>query len=248
MGVYEPDAPFAWDQQAAFGSATGASMRIAVYYSGWFEKFKAPFARLAWQHGSYVLVQIEPRTVTLAVRAFGHPVILSFGHEMNGTWYPWGSGHVSPAVFAAAWRHVVRVFRLAHASNAVWAWTVNSVNAASAALRQWWPGAAWVNLVGIDGYYYRSSDTFSSVFGRTIAQIRTFSNAPVLITETAVGNTPDRAQQITALIAGVRAGRLIGMVWFDRAQHQGIYHQDWRLEDDPAALAAFRAAARAYLR
>jgi hypothetical protein len=50
------------------------------------------------------------------------------------------------------------------------------------------------------------------------------------------------------LIAGVRPARLVGMVWFDRAQHQGIYHQEWRLEDDPAALAAFRAAARAYLR
>jgi hypothetical protein len=48
----------------------------------------------------------------------------------------------------------------------------NLVNAASAALRQWWAGAAWVNFVGIDGYYHRSSDTFSSVFGRTIAQIR----------------------------------------------------------------------------
>ena len=212
-----------------------------------------------------MLVQIEPRSVTLAsivagrwdsflrsyalaVREFGHPVILSFGHEMNGTWYPWGAGHVSPAVFVAAWRHVVQVFRQEHASNAVWAWTVNSVNAASAALRQWWPGASWVSMVGIDGYYYRASDTFSSVFGRTIAQIRTFSGAPVLITETAVGSTPDRAQQITALIAGVRAAHIVGMVWFDRTQHQGIFHQDWRLEDDPAALAAFRAAARAYLR
>ena len=185
------------------------------------------------------------RSYALAVRSFGHPVILSFGHEMNGTWYPWGAGHESPAAFVAAWRHVVRVFRLARASNAVWAWTVNSVNAASAALRQWWPGASWVNLVGIDGYYYRAGDTFSSVFGRTIARIRTFSNAPVLITETAVGQTTDRTHQVTALIAGVRAAHLVGMVWFDRAQDQGIYHQDWRLEDDPAALAAFRAAARA---
>ena len=261
LGVYEPDAPVAWDQQAAFGSATGVTTRIAVYYSGWFEKFRASFAQLAWRHGSYVLVQIEPESVTLAsitagrwdsylrsyalaVRAFGHPVILSFGHEMNGTWYPWGEGHTSPATFVAAWRHVVQVFRLEQASNAVWAWAVNSVNAGSAALRQWWPGASWVNLVGIDGYYYRSSDTFASVFGRTIAQIRTFSNARVLITETAVGDTSDRAQQITALIAGVRALHLVGMVWFDRAQHQGIFHQDWRLEDDPAALAAFRTAAR----
>lgn len=265
VGVYEPDAPFAWGQQAAFASASGATVRIAVYYSGWFEKFRKSFAALAWRHGSYALVQIEPTGVTLAsvaagrwdsylrsyalaVRSFGHPVIVSFGHEMNGTWYPWGAGHVSPAVFVAAWRHVVRVFRLEQASNAVWAWAVNSVNLGSAALRQWWPGPSWVNLAGIDGYYYRSSDTFSSVFGRTIAQIRTFSNAPVLITETAVGDTPDREKQITALIAGVRAAHLVGMVWFDKGQHKDIYHQDWRLEDDPAALAAFRAAVRAYLR
>lgn len=70
----------------------------------------------------------------------------------------------------------------------------------------------------------------------------------MLVTETAVWNTPDRARKITALIAGVRAARLVGLVWFDRTQHQGTFHQDWRLEDDPAALAAFRAAVRAYLR
>jgi len=29
-------------------------------------------------------------------------------------------------------------------------------------------------------------------------------------------------------------------VWFDIAQHQGIYHQDWRIEDSRAAAAAFR--------
>jgi len=29
-------------------------------------------------------------------------------------------------------------------------------------------------------------------------------------------------------------------VWFDIAQHQGIYHQDWRIEDSRAAEAAFR--------
>ena len=45
-----------------------------------------------------------------AVRAYGHPVILSFGHEMNGNWYSWGYRHTSPAVFVAAWRHIVTVF------------------------------------------------------------------------------------------------------------------------------------------
>jgi len=32
------------------------------------------------------------------------------------------------------------------------------------------------------------------------------------------------------------------VVWFDQAQHDGHYHQDWRLEDSPAAVRAFRAA------
>ena len=32
----------------------------------------------------------------------------------------------------------------------------------------------------------------------------------------------------------------LGLVWFDIAQHQGTCHQDWHIEDNPAAEAAFR--------
>jgi hypothetical protein len=32
----------------------------------------------------------------------------------------------------------------------------------------------------------------------------------------------------------------LGLVWFDIAQSDGIYHQDWRIEGNPAAQAAFR--------
>jgi hypothetical protein len=37
----------------------------------------------------------------------------------------------------------------------------------------------------------------------------------------------------------------LGLVWFDIAQHNGIYHQDWRIEDNPLAEAAFRRGASA---
>jgi hypothetical protein len=37
----------------------------------------------------------------------------------------------------------------------------------------------------------------------------------------------------------------LGLVWFDKAEHNGILHQDWRIEDAPAAEAAFRLAATA---
>jgi len=52
-----------------------------------------------------------------------------------------------------------------------------------------------VNFVGIDGYYYWSSDTFSSVFGRTIAQIRTFSYAPVPVTQRSDRNNITRIKR-----------------------------------------------------
>ena len=260
VGVYEPGAPGSWSPITEFTNATGVRPRIVVYYSAWNNPFSTSFAQAAWDHDAYVLVQLEPKGVTLAsiaaggsdaylrsyadeVVAFGHPVILSFGHEMNGTWYSWGDGHTSPATFVAAWRHVVRVFRAAGAANVTWLWTVNSIAGAASSLSQWWPGAAWVDWTGIAGYYFRATDTFGSVFGSTIADIRTISSAPLLIAETAVGTTPNRESQIDALFAGVRAERLAGVVWFDEAQHAGLYHQDWRLEHDPSALAAFTAAA-----
>ena len=264
VGVYEPGAPGSWSDIAEFTDATGIRPRIVVYYSPWNDPFAASFAQSAWSHDAYVLVQLQPNGVTLAsiaaggsdaylrsyaddVVAFGHPVILSFGHEMNGTWYSWGDGHTSPATFVAAWRHVVRIFRAAGAANVTWLWAVNSVEGASSSLRQWWPGAAWVSWTGIDGYFFQATDTFGSVFGSTIADIRAFSSAPLLIAETAVGTTADRESQIDALFAGVRAERLAGVVWFDQAQHAGLYHQDWRLEDDSDALAAFATAAATYL-
>ncbi len=259
VGVYEPDAPTGWSQVTEFAGATGVKPRIAVYYSPWNDPFATSFAQTARDHGAYVLVQLQPNGVTLAsiasgrsdaylsayaadVVAFGHPVILSFGHEMNGGWYSWGEGHASPAAFVAAWRHIVKLFRAAGAANVTWLWTVNSTDGASAALRKWWPGAAWVNWTGIDGYFYRATDTFGALFGTTIADIRGFSDAPLLIAETAVGTTSDRESQISALFAGIKADRLAGLVWFDAAQHAGVYHQDWRLENDQEARAAFTAA------
>jgi hypothetical protein len=32
---------------------------------------------------------------------------------------------------------------------------------------------------------------------------------------------------------------LLGLVWFDKDQNAGIYHQDWRLEDNGTAAASF---------
>lgn len=262
LGVFEPGEWASYQPVARFAAATGTSPSIVLIYSGWPEPFQTRFASWVLAHHAEPFVQMEPVGAGLAaiadgrydrylkayadqVRAFGHPVILGFAAEMNGDWYAWGSGRTPARVFVAAWRHVVEVFRARGARNVTWLWTVNTVWAGSAPLRQWWPGAGYVDWVGIDGYFVRAADTFGSVFGATIAQVRGITGDPVLVSETAVGPIAG-AGKIADLFAGARAARVAGLVWFDQAQHDGIYHQDWRLEDSPARLAEFRNACKTH--
>jgi hypothetical protein len=51
--------------------------------------------------------------------------------------------------------------------------------------------------------------------------------------------------KVADLFGGARAAGLAGVVWFDEARHAGLCHQDWRLADNPAILAAFRRAVAA---
>jgi hypothetical protein len=60
-----------------------------------------------------------------------------------------------------------------------------------------------------------------------------------------VGPDAGQARKIPDLFAGMRQYGTLGLVWFDIAQHQGRYHQDWRIEDNPGAEAAFRHGASA---
>jgi mannan endo-1,4-beta-mannosidase len=265
LGVYEAGTPRRYQQIATFATSVGRQPNLAGYYSGWGESFSTAFATTARAHGAATLIQIDPTDASIAaiaagdydhylrsyadaVRNFGHPVVIGFGHEMNATWYSWGYGHIRPVTFVAAWRHLVALFRQQGAGNVTWLWTVQADTRATGPIQEWWPGSRYVTWVGIDGYYYKPSDTFATVFGPTIAQVRSFTAKPVLLSETAVGPEAGRAAKIQDLFRGMAAYGTLGLVWFDIAQHNGIYHQDWRIEDSPTAEYSFRLAARKYLR
>jgi mannan endo-1,4-beta-mannosidase len=263
LGVYETGPPRAYQPLATFAKAAGKQPNIVGYFSGWAEPFAKSFAERAQLHGAVTIVQIDPtytsiqgiaagsyddylRSYADSVRDFAHVVIIGFGHEMNGAWYSWGYGHVPAATFVAAWRHIVALFRGQGADNVIWLWTINADSPGTGPIANWWPGKGYVTWVGIDGYYVRPSDTFTSVFGHTVRQVRTLTGKPVLLSETAVGPRAGSAK-IGNLFAGMRRSRALGLIWFDIAQHQGIYHQDWRIEDSPAAEEAFRRSAAALI-
>jgi hypothetical protein len=262
LGVYEPDAPGSYDGVDHFAHAIGKQPNIVSYYSPWLEPFQLPFATSAAEHGAITLVQIAAsdvplatiasgkydaylRTYAAAVRGFGHQVILSFGHEMNGYWYSWGNQRTSPAVFVAAWRHIVTTFRAAGAANITWLWTVNVTDKTPLIPdpAPWWPGSSYVTWVGIDGYYHSPSSDFAQVFGPTIVEVRALTNDPILISETGAAPAADQRAKITDLFVGVRAFGLLGFLWFDE-NYQG---QMWRISS-PEVLAAFQQDADAFFK
>jgi hypothetical protein len=96
--------------------------------------------------------------------------------------------------------------------------------------------ATWVT---IDRYCYRPSDTFVGIFGKTLAQIRAFTRLPgAAVCRSGSRGWPSSGDP--GLFAGMRLYATLGLVWLDIAQHQGIYYQDCRIENSPAAEIAFR--------
>jgi len=254
IGVYEPGVAPPLTSIRKFGTAVGHQPQLLLIYSEWNTAFRTGVAWSAYGEHMTVVDQMEPEYISIqaiarghydrylrayadSVKKFDHPIIIGFGHEMNGNWYSW---HVLPSTFIAAWRHVVSVFRQQHADNVTWMWTVAH---AATGLRQYWPGGKYVNMVGIDGYFEKPGDTFASIFGVTIRAIRKITTDPVLISETAAGpRTGHQAADVARLFAGAETDHLTGLVWFNEAQDSGLHHQDWLLHG--RVLAAFRSAVK----
>lgn len=200
---------------------------------------------LQWQPDQPTLAQIGRGAVDDYLRAYGHalaganiPVAISFGHEMNGNWYPWGmntSGNTATD-FVAAYRRVHDVVS-ATGARAIWVWNPNvTYPAPTVPLAPLYPGDGYVDWVGVVGYFtHHGRQDFDTLFGPTFSEVRRFTQRPFVITETA-GEPGLKEQAVTGLFLGLVARRdLLGFAWFDYDKRA-----DWRLEVDPQALITYR--------
>jgi hypothetical protein len=254
------------DHLSGFEQATGLDPGIVENYQAFGQPFPSTWAGTLLAQGILPLIQLQPRGFDLgaiaagrydsylsqyaaAVRALGAPVALSFGHEMNGSWNRWGYRHASPGVFVAAWRHIHQVFAAVGARKVIWVWTVVRIRdspgdrTVAPNPRPWWPGGAYVSWIGLDIYYFSPNVTFRREFVPTITAVRSFTDDPVLLTETAVPDQSGQVRQIADLFAGARASGLLGVIWYN----EDALHT-WRLDDSRrAAIAAFRRGAAGML-
>lgn len=180
--------------------------------------------------------------------AWGKPLLLRFAHEMNGDWYPWGVGvgGNTPRIYVAAWRHVVRVFREEGADNVRWVWAPNVDDDGSQPFEDLFPGEAWVDLVGLDGFNWGGAygwRSFTEIFGPSYKALGRLTGKPVIIAETGSAEDPgDKRAWILSMFGEElpKFQRIRAVVWFNRPHGD---RADWRVQSSPAALAAFRSVA-----
>jgi hypothetical protein len=268
------------DALAAYGARTGRRPGVLHWFVQWGDHspFPARTATLVRQQGALPLVTWEPwnwsagatqpayrlsritsgahdayiRRFALQARAYRHPVYLRFAPEMNGDWNPWSekvNGN-RRGDYVRAWRHVHSVFRRAGARNVRWVWTPIVNHWHSTPLPHVFPGNAWVDVVGLDGYNWGSTkpylgwQSFSEVFGPSLSAVRRLSRRPLWITE--VGSTEqggDKAEWVHDMFAAIRRDpRISALVWFNADKET-----DWRVNSSPATLAAFQAGLRSSL-
>jgi hypothetical protein len=219
--------------------------QYAIQYYGWYENFQTADAQAAWNAGTETFAELQtcgnpcdsatsyPITNVIngtydsylknfanAVAAFGHPVLLTFDHEMNGSWYPWGDTEITPTQWIEAWQHVTSLIS-SIAPNAIWVWAPN-IEQGAAPVASYWPGNRYLNphvsIVGLDGYLQNSGSTWANTFSQSITDVMTVSGGlyPFIVAETGVPSTDSNSvSQIDNLVAGARSVGAAALMYFD---------------------------------
>lgn len=166
--------------------------------------------------------------------------MVRWGHEFNGNWYPWGivNNSGNPALYVNAYRHVHDLVVAAGATNVQWVWCFNNSSTPDASYNdpaQSYPGDAYVDWVGIDGYNWGLAPSwdpsgnywtsFNSMFASAYAKARSIApKRPVMIGE--IGSSEDggsKPQWIADMSTALQSGSypdLKLVVYFDQDKEE----------------------------
>jgi membrane-bound metal-dependent hydrolase YbcI (DUF457 family) len=212
IGGYIPDADNNTGLIQQYGSQIGRQPAIILSYKDWTQ---APFVYDQldgiWNQGAIPMITWESwddngngvsleaiaaghhdgylRDAARAAAGWGRPLMVRFGQEMNADWFPWGR---QPAAFRAAWRHMVRLFRVEGATNVRWVWTPYVNSGGNLPFGRYYPGAKYVDWVGLDGINWGGNfawRSFGQIFNESYQQLLRLSSEPMMLAETGSGES-----------------------------------------------------------
>jgi beta-mannanase len=203
---------------------------------------------------------------TAQAKTFGRPIFVSWGPEMNGTWFPWsgyfyGGGkelskgvYAGPDLYKKAYRYIVDRVRATGAKNIIWVYHVQAYSYPLDVwneLKEYYPGDDYVDWLAMSAYgkQFRPNRWVSASDAMTYAYddlCSINSNKPIMLAEWGVGEFPksgDKAQWITEAfqIMKTRFPRLKAAVfWSERWENDDGSYSNLRVTSSPRALEAYR--------
>lgn len=174
------------------------------------------------------------------VKNYGGPVIIRFGHEMNGNWYPWGN---RPEEYKTAYRYIVNLFQAQGVSNVSWMWNINTDNvpySPISTVANFYPGDNVVDFIGIDGYNFGTPwRSFTEIFSGSYNYLSSNYNKPLYIAETASsetgGNKSSWVEDMLKISLPNNFKRISEITWFNI-----IKETDWRIDSSVSSLQSFK--------
>jgi hypothetical protein len=260
LGLYVEQPASISAQLAGFERTLGKRPTMVKGFLAWNSSYDQAWAKSVKAAGAVPQLEWEPHGQKMKDIAAGSsdayltrfardvkqadvPLVLSFAHEFNGFWYDWGTKKASAADFVAAWKRIHTIFDRQGAKNVKWLWSPNSIfPMPQVKLKPYYPGDAYVDWVGVIGYYRGDPrfSTFATIFTPTFDQIATFTKKPVLLSEVGALPGKDRAAAITDLLRGAAANdNVIGLIWFNMKK-DGPNETDWRIQNSKVSLATFK--------
>jgi hypothetical protein len=191
--------------------------------------------------------------------------------EMNADWSPYRPGTSGPRAgsveeFKAAWRYLYTFFQQRGVDNLRFVFNPDAtIDASTVPVAEIWPGAEFVDVLGIDGYNWGDSGRpggntwleFESVFGPMYQALTALHpSAPVWICEfgskeplksdgSADSPAPpdtahSKARWIENFMSSTAFPRMAALVYYDAYTPERDNQRDFRFESSPEALAMIR--------
>jgi hypothetical protein len=254
----------------AFNNLAGKKIGVAFFSDNWFNGIHfpldkcisirttgaVPFIRIQnWVREGDTLSDAGPythkniiagmfdtqlRAYAQAAKSFGTTLIIEYGVEVNGNWFPWSQE--GPEPYKAAYRHIVNLFKEQGVTNVKWAFHVDATDNNNG--YKWYPGDDIIDWIGTSCYGAESKKGCIRTLQNTYDSFASISTTkPLGIFEWGIGDATDTTNTLHALATDPRYSRIkLLQVWNEGVVpgHPEDKVPDGRINVTPQNLQAYR--------
>ena len=202
-------------------------------------------------------------------KGYGSPLLIEFGTEVNGDWFPWNGayngggqkdGYGDPEKpdgserFVAAYRHIIDIFRKEQADNVTWFYHVNATTYPEDywnRMKAYYPGDEYIDWIGVSVYGPQTpSDgwkTFTDVMDDNYRELEEITpNKPIALVEFGTidpGEGHSKAEWIDNALTSITSNRYPRIkaisYWHSKWENDGVV-SNMRLDSTPESIKTYR--------